>query len=138
MHVCVQSVAGKAKPKKRQARSVPLGKSNLSNSSKGAPPVPGKAQSFQEPAILAARVPGAEGTEEAGAEAVPSLRFLTRHRRTEHPRHAPHPPDPRAIPIETQACYCLGVVPCRGEYFSSEYAGRAVSHPAHRQSMIVH
>lgn len=105
----MQSVAGKAKPKKRQARSVPLGKSNLSACNGGAFPFPaaGKAHSSQDPAGYALGVQGggwAEGGEEAEAEAVPSLRFLTRHKRTEHPRHVkplPHPSPPLTGPCRS-------------------------------------
>ena len=144
-NVCVQSVAGKAKPKKRQTRSVPLGKSNLSNSSKGALPVPGKAQSFQEPAVHAANAPGgrwAEGGEEAEAEAVPSLRFLTRHRRTEHPRHAPRLfSTPKARPLKLRARCCLDVVmqDCV-VWHSCKYDGRANfgNQPARRQCWGLH
>jgi len=88
-------MAGNSKTKKRQARSVPLGKSNLSICNGAAFPrhaaTADKAHSSEDitPAGSAAGGQLPEWAEAAQeAEAVPSLKFLVRHKRTEHPRQA--------------------------------------------------
>jgi hypothetical protein len=88
-------MAGKSNTKKRQARSVPLGKSKLSNCNRAGFPrhaaTVDKRHSSEDITPAGSAAEGhlrewAEGAQEA--EAVPSLKFLVRHKRTEHPRQA--------------------------------------------------